>query len=608
MAYETVDETIAQASQKNASDNEKNQKKSLQPLLALTDYVLRYPWLVTLALLALVLSAAMMLAIPLGVRRMIDLGFSQDNAGFVDQYFFLMIFIGLVLALASASRFYCVNLLGERVVADLRADVFRHLTRLSPAFYEQTHSGEVMSRLTADTTQIKTAAGVAASQALRNLIMLFGSVFMMIWTSPKLSLLVVFAIPLIVLPLVGYGRMVRKRSRLAQDTLADASAYAAENLGALRTMQAFTHEGRVNSKFARAVNIALEAARSRLVARAILTALVIFLVFASIVGILWYGASEVFAGGMTGGHLSQFVLYAVFAAGAVGELSEVWGEVQQAAGAAERLTELMSVEPEISSPSSPVALPQPALGTIAFNNVTFTYPSREDRPALDSLSFEVETGETIAFVGPSGAGKSTVFNLILRFYDAREGEVFVDGVRVNDADLDALRKRIALVPQDPALFADTILENISYGSEGATRSEVEEAARAALAHDFISEMPEGYDTKVGERGVTLSGGQRQRIAIARALLRDAPILLLDEATSALDAESEKLVQTALDHVMKGRTTLVIAHRLATVQRADRIFVIDDGKIVEMGTHKSLIAEGGTYSRLAALQFTEHAAE
>lgn len=587
---------------------ERNRSRSLSPLLALKNYLFRYPWLITLALIALFVAAATMLAIPLGVRRMIDHGFSAGNAGFIDNYFSVMILIGLVLAAASAGRFYCVQLLGERVVADIRADVFRHLTRLSPAFYEQTHSGEVMSRLTADTTQIKTATGSMASQALRNSIMLLGSVTMMILTSPKLSLMVLIAIPLIVLPLVGIGRLVRKRSRHAQDTLADASAYASENLGALRTMQAFTHEKTVVGKFANAVDVALEAARSRLVARAILTALVIFLVFASIVGILWFGASDVFTGDMSGGRLSQFVLYAVFAAGSVGELSEVWGEVQQAAGAAERLMELMAVEPEIKSPETPTPLPTPPIGEISFDKVSFSYPTRPNDHAIDDMSLSISAGETVAFVGPSGAGKSTIFSLILRFYDVKSGTISIDGVRVQDADLHELRERIALVPQDPALFAETVFENIAYGTEGARRDDVEKAAKAAFAHDFILELPEGYDTKLGERGVTLSGGQRQRIAIARAILRDAPILLLDEATSALDTESEKVVQAALDHVMAGRTTLVIAHRLSTVQQADRIFVIDKGEIVEIGAHDDLVQNGGVYSRLAERQFSDVAAQ
>ena len=493
-------------------------------------------------------------------------------------------------------------------MADLRADVFHHLTALSPAFYDETHSGEVMSRLTADTTQIKAAIGTSASQALRNLILVIGAVSMMIYTSAKLSGLVLFAIPIIVLPLVAYGRVVRKLSREAQDTLAESSAYAAENLSAIRTLQAFTHEPAIATKFADATERTFLAARSRMKARSGLTAIAIFLVFGSIVAILWYGAQGVLAGTMSGGTLGQFVLYAAIAAGALGGLSEVWGEVQQTAGAAERLTELLAVEPKIATPDQPAALPDKPLGTISFDNVSFVYPTRPKVPALDDVSFEIAAGETVAIVGPSGSGKSTIFNMVLRFYDPLQGKVLIDGVAANSIDPAALRKRVALVPQETALFADTVAENIRYGSSDATLEEVMGAARTAHADDFIRAMPEGYDTKLGEHGVTLSGGQRQRIAIARAVLRDAPILLLDEATSALDAESEKHVQEALEDLKKGRTTLIIAHRLSTVQAADRIFVMENGRLVESGTHSSLLKDGGTYSRLAELQLDLRAAQ
>ncbi len=565
--------------------------------------------MVLLALVALLASAGAMLAVPMGVRRMIDFGFSAENPNLIDQYFGMMLLIGLVLALASASRFYAVNWLGERVVADLRDDVFAHLTRLSPAFFEITHSGEVMSRLTADTTQIKTAAASSASQALRNLVMLIGSIVMMLVTSPKLSLLVILAIPVIVLPLVAYGRAVRKLSRAAQDTLAEASAYASENLSAIRTLQAFTHEDSATARFAASVERAFIAARARMKARAGLTALAIMLVFASIVGVLWYGAQGVLAGAMTGGRLGQFVLYAAFAAGAMGELSEVWGEVQQAAGSAERLAELLDEEPGIVSPAKPKALPEPPQGRVAFRNVSFAYPTRAEIAALENMSFSVEPGETVAFVGASGAGKSTIFSLLLRFYDPQKGAVLIDGVAAREADLQALRRRIALVPQETALFADTIAENIRYGAADAGDDAVRAAAKTALVDDFVAKLPDGYATKLGEHGVTLSGGQRQRIAIARAVLRDAPILLLDEATSALDAESEKTVQTALERIMENRTTLVIAHRLATIQRADRILVLDQGRIAEEGEHKVLQKKkGGVYARLASLQFQPNAAE
>jgi ATP-binding cassette, subfamily B, bacterial len=577
-------------------------RKSLRPLLAIAPYVLRYRSTLVLAGIAMFVSAIAMLVVPTAVRRMIDFGFAGRDGGFINQYFLVMILIGLLLAVAASARFYLVNWLGERVVSDVRTDVFRHLSTLGPAFFEKTHSGELMSRLTADTTLIKSAAGSTISQAVRNTIMLSGALVMMFFTSQRLSLIVLGVIPLIVLPLIGYGRVVRRLSRRAQDELADASSYAAENLSAVRTMQAFGHESHVVARFGRAVESAFEAANVRLKARAGLTGGAMFLVVASIVGVLWYGASMVVSGEMTGGRLSQFVLYAVFAGGALAELSEVWGEVSQAAGAAERLTELLAVVPDIQSPPHPVPLPHPARGEIVFDEVRFAYPSRPDTNALDAVSFRVAPGETVAIVGPSGAGKSTILNLILRFYDVSSGAVRVDGVAVGAADVADLRARMALVPQDVALFADTVAENIRYGTPETTDADVQAAAVKAQADGFIRALPLGYATRLGERGVTLSGGQRQRIALARAILRDSPILLLDEATSALDAENEVLVQAALDVVMAGRTTIVIAHRLSTIQKADRILVLDKGRIVETGTHATLSRAGGLYARLADLQF------
>ena len=581
-------------------------RRSLRPLATLVPYMFLHKGMVAVALAALVTSAGAMLALPMGVRRMIDYGFSRENPELIDQYFAMMLVIGVVLAIASSTRFYAVNWLGERVVSDLRRDVFAHLARLSPAFYAVNHSGEVMSRLTADTTQIKSAAGSTASQALRNLVMLLGSLTLMFITSVKLSVLVIAVIPLIVLPLIAYGRVVRRLSRAAQDTLAEASAYAGENLAAIQTLQAFTHEKGVVARFAAAVERAFDAAGARLKARAGLTGIVIFLVFASVVCILWYGAQGVLSGTMSEGRLGQFVLYSVFAAASLGELSEVWGEVQQASGAAERLSELLAEEPDIKSPANPKPMPNPPRGEVSFQNVNFTYPSRRGEPALANISLDVAPGETVAIVGPSGAGKSTIFNLLLRFYDPQKGKVLVDGVAANAAELSELRGRMALVPQDMALFADTVMENIRYGTPGAGEEEIREAAKLAFADTFISALPDGYKTRLGERGVTLSGGQRQRITIARAILRDAPILLLDEATSALDAESEREVQQALERVMEGRTTLVIAHRLATVRRADRIVVMQDGCIVEEGNHDALLKKRGVYARLAELQFAADA--
>jgi len=542
------------------------------------------------------------LVVPVAVRRMIDFGFSDKAVQLIDSYFAVMILIVAVLAVSSALRYYLVTTLGERIVADLRSDVFTHLTHLSSAFFDATRAGEIVSRLTADTTQIKAAVGASVSIALRNLVLFLGGAAMMVVTSPRLSLFVLGAIPVIVLPLVGFGRAVRKRGRAAQDTLADASGYANELIGAMRTLQAFTNEKLAQSRFGIAVEQAYIAARGATKVRAMLTAVVIFLVFASIVVVLWVGAQDVLNGGITPGRLGQFVLYAVFAAGGLGELSQVWGEIAQASGAAERLFEILDVEPQIKAPPRPVVLPKPSSGAIEFRDVNFAYPGRPNMAVLDRLAFRVTPGEKLALVGPSGAGKSTIFQLILRFYDPVSGTVSFDGVRLTEADPAELRARIALVPQDAAVFGTSVRENIKFGRPEANDAEIDKAAEAAHAAEFIRRLPLGYETPVGERGVTLSGGQRQRIAIARAILRKAPLLLLDEATSSLDAESETLVQQALKRLMLNRTSIVIAHRLATVQSCDRILVLDHGRIVEEGTHASLASAGGLYARLAKLQF------
>jgi ATP-binding cassette subfamily B protein len=574
----------------------------LRPLLALAPYVARYRGRAALAFISLTVAAITTLVVPIAVRRMIDFGFSPEGIALINSYFSVMIAIVAVLAAASASRYYLVMTIGERIVADLRRDVFAHLVSLSPAFFDSARSGELVSRLTADTTQIKSAVGASVSIALRNMMLFIGAAAMMVITSPKLSGFVLLAIPLIVIPLVAFGRWVRRLSRNAQDTLADASAYASELIGAIRTVQAYTSERLATSRFGGEVEQAYDAARSSTRARAVLTLIIIFIVFSSVVAILWVGSHDVLTGQITPGRLGQFVLYAAFAATGLGQLSEVWGEVSAASGAAERLFEILRVKSQITAPPQPAALPQPARGDVGFENVSFAYPTRPDVLAVDNVSLSVKAGEKVAIVGPSGAGKSTLFHLLLRFYDPARGTISLDGVPVRSADPVDVRSRIALVPQDSVVFAASARENIRFGRPDATDAEVERAADLAHASEFIRRLPEGFEAQLGERGVTLSGGQRQRIAIARAILRDAPLLLLDEATSALDAESETLVQTALEELMRHRTTLVIAHRLATVLSCDRIMVMEQGRIVEQGTHASLVAANGLYARLARLQF------
>ncbi|GJE28940.1 ABC transporter transmembrane domain-containing protein [Methylobacterium organophilum] len=574
---------------------------ALKPLIP---FASRYRGRIAAALVALVAASGATLVVPVAIRRVIDHGFSPEGQALINSYFVALLGVVAVLALSSAGRYYTVVTLGERVVADLRSAVFKRLTLLDPAFFDRAQSGEIVSRLTADAMQVKSVFGVSISILLRNAFLFVGAVAMMVWTSPKLSILVLGAIPLIVFPLILSGRGVRRRSRAAQDKLAEATAYATEAIGAVRTMQAFGMGASTAERFAGASENAYLAARASITARALLTGVAIFLISASVVGVMWYGAQGVLAGTMSAGQLSQFVLYAVFGASALGQLSEVYGELAQAAGAAERLGEILATEPAIRAPAQPVALPEPARGEVAFEEVRFAYPTRPEHPALAGISFKAARGERIALVGPSGAGKTTVLQLLLRFYDAQGGRVRVDGVDVTAADPDSLRRRLSLVPQDPTVFSGSVIDNIRYGRPEASEAEVVRAAELAHADGFIRALPQGYATAVGERGMTLSGGQRQRIAIARAILKDAPILLLDEATSALDAESERAVQDALDHLMEGRTTLVIAHRLATIRQADRILVFDGGRIVEEGTHESLIARGTLYAQLARLQFTD----
>jgi ATP-binding cassette subfamily B protein len=577
-------------------------RAKLRPLLALAPYVARYRGRAALAFISLTIAAITTLVVPVAVRRMIDFGFTPEGIAMINSYFSVMIAVVAVLAGASASRFYLVMTIGERIVADLRRDVFAHLISLSPSFFDSARSGELVSRLTADTTQIKSAVGASVSIALRNMMLFIGATAMMVITSPRLSGFVLLAIPLIVIPLVAFGRWVRRLSRNAQDTLADASAYASELVGAIRTVQAFTSERLANLRFGQGVEQAYEAARSSTRARAVLTFIIIFIVFTSVVMILWVGSHDVLTGSISPGRLGQFILYTAFAATGLGQLSEVWGEVSAASGASERLFEILRVKPEITAPASPRTLPQPARGDVGFDRVSFAYPTRPDAKAVDDVSLAVRSGEKVAIVGPSGAGKSTLFHLLLRFYDPASGTISLDGVPIRTVDPRELRSRIALVPQDSVVFAASARDNIRFGRPDATDAEVERAADLAHATEFLRRLPGGFETQLGERGVTLSGGQRQRIAIARAILRDAPLLLLDEATSALDAESETLVQTALEELMRHRTTLVIAHRLATVLSCDRILVMDQGKIVEQGTHAELVAANGLYARLARLQF------
>jgi ATP-binding cassette subfamily B protein len=581
-------------------------KGSLATLRGLLPFLVPYKKRFAVAGIALLVAAGATLAIPAAFKQMIDLGFGGGARSIqhVDLVFLALFGLATILALATAARFYSVSWLGERVTADIRAAVYRHVVTQSPEFFETTQTGEVLSRITTDTTLIQSVVGTSISMALRNMLLFIGGLVMLFVTSPKLSAIIIGLLILTVLPIVMFGRRVRKLSRDSQDRVADASAMASEILNAMPTVQAFTHEKIESQRFGGSVEGAFQTAMNRIRARAILTMLAIVLVFGAIVFVLWLGAHAVLSGDMTGGDLGQFILYASITAGAIGALSEVMGEAQRAAGATERLLELMSVKSKIQSPAVPLPLPPRAANgaALTLSDVVFSYPSRPETHALSHLALDIKPGETVAVVGPSGAGKTTLFQLFLRFYDPQSGSIKLDGVDITQLDLHTLRGAIGIVPHDTVIFSANAMENIRYGRADATDEEVIAAAKLAAAHEFIERLPQGYQSFLGERGVRLSGGQRQRIAIARALLKNPPLLLLDEATSALDAESERLVQKALEAAMVGRTTVIIAHRLATVQRADRIIVMEDGKIVETGTHKSLVALGGIYANLAALQF------
>ncbi len=581
---------------------ERAASKRVGALGELWPFVRPYRGMLVLAIIALVSTAAMSLILPIAVRRVID-NFNVAGGDFLGNYSLGALAIAALLAIGTALRYYLVTRLGERVVADIRKAVFDRMIGMSPAFYEKIMTGEVLSRITTDTTLILSVIGSSVSVALRNVLIFFGGIALMLVTSVKMTAMVLWPIPVIVVPIIVLGRRVRRLSKENQDWIAASSGDASEQLLAAQTVQAFTHETLSRRKFADVTERSFDAAKRRIRTRAVLTAIVIFMAFSGIVGFLYLGANDIQTGAISVGALVQFMIYTIMVAGSVAALTEIWGELQRAAGATERLVELLQTDDTVIDPVQAATLPSPVKGLIAFEDVRFSYPSRPKVSALDHVSLTIRPGETVALVGPSGAGKTTIIQLVQRFYDPQAGRITLDGVDLKDLDRDAFRKHIALVPQDPVIFADTARENIRFGRPDASDEEVIAAAKAAAAHDFLTALPEGYDSYVGERGVMLSGGQKQRIAIARAILRDAPILLLDEATSALDAESERAVQSAVEDLSKDRTTLIVAHRLATVKKADRIIVFKDGKVVAEGTHNNLVAEGGLYARLARLQFT-----
>ncbi|NKB37540.1 MAG: ATP-binding cassette domain-containing protein [Gammaproteobacteria bacterium] len=592
----------------NTNQSERPRASSIQPLKLTLPFLKPYSGRLILAFVCLTIASISMLGMPVAIRYVIDYGFSGDNVESINLYFMALLGLALVYSLFASLRYYLVMWIGERVVADIRTAVYCHVIKMSPTFFEVTRTGEVLSRLTTDTTLVQSVVGAGISIALRSSFAVIGCLIMLFVTSAKLTLMIIALVPLVVLPVWLYSRKVRKLSRATQDRIADSSSIAGESLNAIQIVQAFTLEKLQGQRFSESVENSFQAARKRLKVSSLLSGLIVLTAFSAIVVVLWIGAHAVIENTISPGTLGQFLLYATFLAGSTTALGEVWADVQRAAGAMERLMELLSSEAEIKAPAEPQSLPESGRGHLDIQNISFHYPSRPEQNALDGFSLEIQPGETVALVGPSGAGKSTVFQLLLRFYDPQAGQIMFDGVDIARAAPEQVRERIAIVPQDTVLFAESAMENIRFGRPQASDEEVRLAAKAALADEFIERQADGYETFLGEKGMRLSGGQQQRLAIARAILKNPPVMLLDEATSALDSESEKLVQEALDHLMQDHTSLVIAHRLSTVIKADRIVVMDEGKIVDIGRHDELIIKGGLYARLAELQFKQNLAD